>query len=445
MVYSLAALYAVFIALRRPAVASALPHFATTIDEVTASTVALGWAESIARLLGPALAGVILVVGSPGAVMMTVAALAMLGAVATVGSVPKNALLDSADDPDRASIGSEMLAGWRRIARSDLRAVTAILFVLTLVAGALDVGAAAIATSLLGVDEVTVALLLAAFGGGYMIGATFGVTLIGMRHLALASTTGVAAASIAFMSLAVVPSIAAAVAVLVAVGLFSSLASLSARMLLVAIAPFEMVARILALVESGFLISLAVGGLAFSGIAVAMSVKWAVVVLGVFGALAPLAVLRPLRRIDASRPRVDRDLVNLLRKTVLFAPVPVLILEQLSARLRHETISAGEFIMRAGEAGTEMAIVGSGNVRIRRGSVDILVGPGEYIGEVAALYGTVRNADVTAGPDGAELYWLETAAPVNSLGWTSRSVARILAETKRRGVGPNAEPQIPQC
>ena len=65
--------------------------------------------------------------------------------------------------------------------------------------------------------------------------------------------------------------------------------------------------------------------------------------------------------------------------------------------LRTRLVLPGERVITAGEAGTEMYFVSSGALRVDIGSCEpILIGSGEFVGEMALLHDQPRAATVTS-------------------------------------------------
>jgi CPA1 family monovalent cation:H+ antiporter len=103
----------------------------------------------------------------------------------------------------------------------------------------------------------------------------------------------------------------------------------------------------------------------------------------------PLEELRP-------RPR------ELLGKVPFFRSLPSEEFDQVLERLRPRTFLADEAIVREGELGQSMFLIGRGVVRVTIGGEGIAPVPlatllaGEFFGEMAVLSGNPRNATVTA-------------------------------------------------
>jgi CRP/FNR family transcriptional regulator, cyclic AMP receptor protein len=70
----------------------------------------------------------------------------------------------------------------------------------------------------------------------------------------------------------------------------------------------------------------------------------------------------------------------------------------LCADLPRRTLHAGEHLLNEGARGTEMFVLVSGAVEVRRGGVTLthVTDPGAFLGEMSALLGTAYSADVVA-------------------------------------------------
>jgi CRP-like cAMP-binding protein len=89
--------------------------------------------------------------------------------------------------------------------------------------------------------------------------------------------------------------------------------------------------------------------------------------------------------------------------------------DALVGRARHRTARKGEAVLRAGAAGDEAVVILSGSVRLVAFGLDdrevalALRGPGELLGEMAALGGQRRTASAIAVDDHVEVGFLPAA------------------------------------
>jgi MFS family permease len=115
--------------------------------------------------------------------------------------------------------------------------------------------------------------------------------------------------------------------------------------------------------------------------------------------LAAAAYAVPFARVDRSLPQPGPE-VQLLRGLPMFAPLPLVVVEQLAdstTRLEHP---AGTVVTRQGDQGDVFHVIASGRAAVE---VDGLprpaLAPGDCFGEIALLRASPRTATVTAATD----------------------------------------------
>src|ERR671910_651233 len=90
----------------------------------------------------------------------------------------------------------------------------------------------------------------------------------------------------------------------------------------------------------------------------------------------------------------------------MFAPLSVAAKERLAANLVPVSVSAGEVVIRTGDAGDRFYIVDRGELDIDAGGLHVIAQHADYFGEIALLRDVPRTATVTAAVD-SELYALQ--------------------------------------
>lgn len=98
---------------------------------------------------------------------------------------------------------------------------------------------------------------------------------------------------------------------------------------------------------------------------------------------------------------------ELLARTALFSGLDAKALDRLAGLCRRRSFRGGEPVFREGDPGTALYVVETGEVKILLSGAEgkevvlVLLGPGEYFGELALLDGEPRSADaVTTAPAG---------------------------------------------
>lgn len=101
-------------------------------------------------------------------------------------------------------------------------------------------------------------------------------------------------------------------------------------------------------------------------------------------------------------------ILGLLRKISLFRDVPEDELTRVAEISRHQVKQHRDVLFREGDAGSQLFIVGSGQILIQREErVIASLGVGEVLGEMAILDGLPRSADAIAYGDSVDLIVLE--------------------------------------
>lgn len=91
------------------------------------------------------------------------------------------------------------------------------------------------------------------------------------------------------------------------------------------------------------------------------------------------------------------DWMSALLKSPLFSRVPLTQVQDLFTKFHTVSYEAGDVVIKEGEKGDFFYVVANGAARIvnNPGTVNLVIGPGQYFGEEALLGSTFRNATVT--------------------------------------------------
>jgi MFS family permease len=423
LAYALAACAATAVTVTRPTQAALLPALAHSPDELTATNVVSGWIESVSVLAAPALAGVILGVGSPGVVFAAMAGVALVSAL-LAGGVDGPAAVGL---PERVSTVQEITAGFRVLkSEPGARLLVGLLAAQFVAIGALDVLYVVLAIGVLDLGESGAGYLNAAFGAGGVLGIAATVALVGRTRLLPPLVAGVIAWCAALALLGAWPTAIGAFVLLAAAGGARSLVDVAGRTLLQRTARPEVLARVFGVLEGLTMAALAVGSLltpAFVGLA------------GARGALIGLAILLLLVLVAFGRQLLDVDRradvpvveISLLRGIPLFAPLGAPELEAVARSLEPVEARAGDALVREGERGDLFYAVADGELEVTQSGAPVrTLRRGDVFGEIALLEEVPRTATVTARAE-SHLYSLDKEPFLTAV--TGHPVTSRAAET----------------
>ncbi len=397
-VYALAVLSTVAATLYRPAHSALLPSLCRTGRELAGANVVRGLLDSLATLLGPLLAAVLL--GYSGVtVVFAVAAAASFWAALLLLRLHYDAP-PRPPAPAGAHLVGEALEGIRAVARNaDLAVVLGLAVAQTFTRGALTVLTVVVAIDLLGTGEPGAGALTAAIGAGAVLGSLACSLLIGTRSLGAWFALGVTLWGLPVTLIGVFPAEAAALLLLACVGVGNALIDVGGFTLLGRTAPDDVLARVFGVLESLVALAMGTGAIIAALVADGAGVRTALVTVGVICPLAAVAAWRRLRRLDASIGVRDRD-IALLRSVDLLGVLPLPAVEQLTRRLEPVAVPAGEVVVAQGDVGDRWYVIESGTAVVTGdGRPVATLGPGEGFGEIALLRSTRRTATVRATTD----------------------------------------------
>jgi hypothetical protein len=339
----------------------------------------------------------VLVVVADVGLVFAVGAGALLAAAGILLRVTVEGRIVLTAAPDEESARSMITTGLHAVARSArARLVVGLVAAQAFVRGCLNVLIVVAVFEVLDGTDADVGYLTAAIGVGGLLGAIGAMTL-GGRRLAVPFGVALVFWGIPIALIAPRPDLAAAVILLAVVGAANSVEDVAVFTLLQRMIPDDVLTRVL-----GVLWGLAMGAIALGSIAAPAVVE----LLGprpafaAVGAILPLLALVTYRRlVDIDRDVAPAPELELIDGVAMFAPLSVATKERVAARLVPISVSAGERVIRAGDAGDRFYIVGEGEVDIDAGGRHATAGKADYFGEIALLRDVPRTATVTATVD----------------------------------------------
>lgn len=436
LLFAVVALEAGVGAFTRPLHMALLPAVARLPSQLIAANVSSSAAEGLGTFVGPALAGLLLVVaGSLGAILAVLAAYAMgVSAIARL-HVPA---VGRSDTTARAVLG-QVSAGVRALAAlPGPRLIVLGLGLQTFVRGLLTVLTVVAAIDLLGMGEPGVGALNAAMGFGGLAGAGGAIVLAGRDRLSPAFGLALAGwgAPIAVIGIVVHP--AAALLAMVAVGVSNTFIDVSGFTLIQRMTPNASRISVLGLVDSVANGGVAVGGVVAPVLIEVLGIRGALVASGLVLPIVAILIAPALRRSDEAGV-ADVRRVRLIRADPLFAPLSLATVEHLAGSLRPVAFDDGDWLMREGEPGREYLLIDTGDVEVSQaGRAVRMLGPGSGVGEIALMQDVPRTASVravgrvTAFSLGSGAFLEAVVGHASSrAAATSRVDARLAADTKR--------------
>jgi MFS family permease len=396
LAYALAALTTCAVTMTRPSQAAVMPALARTQDELTAANAVSGWIESAGVLVGPAVAGMLLKWGGPGAVFAVMAGVVLLSAL-WVSDVhgPPAGRGTVASGP--WGLAAEVACGFSELSRSGgPRMLVCLLGAQYVVIGALDVLFVVLALDVLAIGEGGAGYLNAAFGAGGVWAITVTAALVGRRRLVPVLMLGSAVWSTALVVIGLAPSAIGALLLFAAAGAGRNLFDVAGRTLLQRATAGHLLARVFGVLEGLTMAGLAVGSLLASALVALGGAEAAIVGVGALLSLLVLAGRRPLLSVDRSAdvPVVE---IALLRSLPMMSALDSSVLSGLARRLAPVAVAPGDEVTREGEEGQRFFVVADGELDVTAGESQVpSLGRGDGFGEVALLNDRPQAVTVTA-------------------------------------------------
>ena len=393
----LASIAAITTSIFRPAQAALLPELARTPEQLTAANAAATTIEGVAIFLGPGIGGIMLGVSGPTSVFVFAAA-GLLWSATLVARVHEPAR-EPEPEPEagRESRFHEATAGIRLLANERaLLAVVAVYAVQTVVAGALGVFNVVLALEVFDLGNAGVGYLDSAFGVGGIIGGILAAGLSGSRRLGAWFALGAMVWGVGIALVGAAPTALVVFALLAGVGAGNTVVDVAAITLIQRSAPAAVLARVFGVIESVLLTGLGVGSILAPALIAWLGARPAIIVTGL---MLPAAVALLGRRILALDTVGEElvPLVDLMRATSIFSPLPQATLEQVARRLEPHKVPAGTVVITEGDPGDLFYLVASGTAAVSvEGDRKASIEPGGFFGEIALLRDTARTATVTA-------------------------------------------------
>ena len=380
----------------KPAQAALLPSLADDPRQLAACNAVWSAVDSVGFLAGALGAGVLIAAGGTWLALAATALAFALAALALAG-IPADRVGRAAAARADAPLRRRSAEGFQAVgADPHLRLVVGVLGVSTLVEGAIDVLVVLVALELLDLGAAGVGWLNSAWGVGGVIGGTSAVLLIARGCNATALLIGALFVGVPLIALTVLPTVAVAVIGLVVLGVGYATIEVAGLTLVQRLASDAVLARAFGVVEGTYWLTTGIGSLLAPVLVAMIGLRGALLVVGLVLPLVVLARWRVLWRLEAATPVPEAE-YDLLRRLGMFAPLPVVRIEELARRASHVGFAAGATIIREGEPGDRFYVIADGSVEVtERGRFRRTEAVGECFGEIALLREVPRTATVVA-------------------------------------------------
>ncbi|HEY8198321.1 MAG TPA: MFS transporter [Candidatus Limnocylindrales bacterium] len=454
LVYLVAVAYSCSLTVARPLQAALIPSYADTAQEVTAGNAVSTIIDGLGVLIGPLLAGLVLIAGQPGQVFIVSAVLVTISTILAYRLRPHRTDVTDAR-PDATVTSSEtatgdrvappartarpapsappqpsLFEGIRQVSRdTDQRLLVVMLGARYVMIGAIDVLLVLLAIEVLHIGGSGAGYLTAAAGLGGVLGGALTILLVGRGRLSPWLAFGAAVFGLGLLLTSVAPSTSAAAGMMVVCGISLAIVDVAGRTLLQRIVPDEVLAGVFGLVEGFAMAGLAIGSILPSILVSRIGLPGTFVVIA---AILPIGAVVAWVRLGRAerRIRVPTQEIRLLRALPLFAPVPAPALEAAARALAPVLHGAGAEVIRQGDVGDRYYVVERGRLSVSQDGRELRqLERGDAFGEIALMRAVPRTATVTALTD-VELQALDRDAFLLAITGTfeARATADRIAE-----------------
>jgi MFS family permease len=390
----------------QPAMYAITPAIVGESDLAAANAVSNS-VEHLAILLGPAIGGLLLLVGPPSLAFAVNGVSFLVSGVCAWAIATRSFGLKAEDSQQEVGLNERLLQGLRAIRESgEISMLVLLLTAGMFVYGQQVVMLVLVSKKLISTGSQGVGFLNAAVGLGGVVVAGFSNRMARTDHPALLFAAGVLAsgfplAVVAFVSLPLVT-----YALMAVTGAGSILLEVTGLTLLQRSLSNEVMGRVFGLLTSLSVAGLLLGSFATPIMIDALSLKATLVISGLILPVVILFALPQLRFLDRTSIARMKELsgrVEALGRLRIFEGAPQQTKEAIASVMTEESFAVGDEIVREGDPPDDFFVVLEGQLDVfavgEVGTRPLLVnslGPGDYFGEIGLLEGIPRTATVRA-------------------------------------------------
>ncbi|HEY3832727.1 MAG TPA: MFS transporter [Acidimicrobiia bacterium] len=408
LIVAITAVSTIFNTAYRPCANATVPSVVTEDDLAAANTILIT-IENVALALGPALGGILLLLGSATTAFVVNAVSFFISALLLTRVRTRLQTSASDEEPDESSsFGARIAQGFQAIRSNSTAATLVALTVSFTFAWGLELVLYPLVASKLLHTGDGLAFMFAAIGiGGIVAAGLTGRASRSDRAAAVIIATGVISA-LPIVALAFVHTPAVAYTLLAIQGAATIIADVITMTMLQRVVSGDVLGRVLGILDSLSVTGIIVGSALAPLFVSAIGLQSALIVAGALVLVLTLLVVPRARDIDRAAAATTAALaerVALLSNAEMFEAAAQTTIEALAASLVAEHVAAGTVVVREGDEPDDMWLVAAGTLEVTSlgaGGSDVVIdhqGPGGYFGEIGLLRGIPRTATVTATSD----------------------------------------------
>lgn len=408
--YPLVFVATTFSSLFKPAMNSVLPAVVGDEDSLVKANSIWSQMDSLSFVLGPALGGVLALLGAPEVAFLINGLTFLVSATTLVFvRIPPRETPEPDEDEEAQGWLSETLVGFRFLFRENegvLAALTAGLVSMTFIGGAFLPLTVVLAEESFGLGSEGSGFLNAAYGAGGILGGIVAGFLSSKARLAPTFIWSLLTTTIVFLFLGLTPAGVLPFAMLILIGAIDIVVEVNGTTILQTGTPDRLLGRVFGAFEAVLVFAMLMGALIVGPLIDLIGPRAATVAFGLAGLVIFAACLPRLSKLE-----------NVLGVRMFVRKVPALsglshaTLEDLASKMKLESFPDGTEIVREGETGDRLYIVKEGDAEVvasdEEGREEELatLTKNDYFGEIALLRDVPRTATVRArGP--VKLYTL---------------------------------------
>jgi MFS family permease len=408
--YPLVFVATAFSSLFKPAMSSVLPGLVGDEERLGEANGIWAQMDSVSFVLGPALGGLLALLGAPELAFVINGATFLISAATLlfVHIPPREAPVPA--EGDEEGWLSETLAGFRFLFRENdgvLAALTVAFVGLTFTGGGIWTLILVLSDEAFGLGTEGSGFLNSAYGAGGILGGLAAGYLASKIRLGPAVMWSTAATSVVFLFLGITPAGVLPFVILFAVGVLDIMVDVNGTTIIQTGTPEGLLGRVFGAFEGVLILAMLMGALLVGPLIEVLGVRTSTVVFGVVGLLIFLACLPRLRKMESVL-----GVRMFVRKVPVLSGLSHAVLEDLASRMTLAKVPDGTAVVSQGEVGDRLYIVKDGEAEVVARGVDgeekelATLSKNDYFGEIALLRDVPRTATVRARGT-MELYSLE--------------------------------------